>query len=49
MEHPSKDPATLGTQATPQPHPMHVQKSEEWDGGSRGKVYTKGKRGKGFH
>jgi hypothetical protein len=21
---------------------------EEWDGGSRGKVYTKGKRGKGF-
>ncbi|EFJ50928.1 hypothetical protein VOLCADRAFT_88352 [Volvox carteri f. nagariensis] len=22
--------------------------SEEWDGGSRGKVYTKGKRGKGF-
>lgn len=22
---------------------------EDWDGGSRGKVYTKGKRGKGFH
>jgi hypothetical protein len=22
--------------------------AEEWDGGSRGKVYTKGKRGKGF-
>eukprot|EP00877_Chromochloris_zofingiensis_P001170 jgi/Chrzof1/11053/Cz05g21250.t1 len=22
---------------------------EEWDGGSKGKVYTKGKRGKGFH
>lgn len=21
---------------------------EEWDGGSRGKVFTKGKRGKGF-
>lgn len=27
-----------------------VQKlTEDWDGGSRGKVYTKGKRGKGFH
>lgn len=25
-----------------------VQIGEEWDGGSRGKVYTKGKRGKGF-
>jgi hypothetical protein len=22
---------------------------EEWDGGSRGKVFTKGKRGKGFN
>lgn len=22
---------------------------EDWDGGSKGKVYTKGKRGKGFH
>ena len=21
---------------------------EDWDGGSKGKVYTKGKRGKGF-
>lgn len=21
---------------------------DEWDGGSKGKVYTKGKRGKGF-
>lgn len=21
---------------------------EEWDGGSKGKVYTKGKRGKGY-
>ncbi|PSC73823.1 hypothetical protein C2E20_3197 [Micractinium conductrix] len=25
-----------------------VGKDEDWDGGSRGKVYTKGKRGKGF-
>lgn len=24
------------------------KESEEWDGGSKGKVYTKGKRGKGF-
>jgi hypothetical protein len=37
--------------------PVHVRKGEkyvvevlqeEWDGGSRGKVKTKGKRGKGF-
>ncbi|KAI7841164.1 hypothetical protein COHA_005130 [Chlorella ohadii] len=25
-----------------------IEKGPEWDGGSRGKVYTKGKRGKGF-
>lgn len=25
-----------------------VQEEPEWDGGSRGKVKTKGKRGKGF-
>lgn len=25
-----------------------LEKKEEWDGGSRGKVKTKGKRGKGF-
>ena len=25
-----------------------IQKPAEFDGGSRGKVYTKGKRGKGF-
>ena len=25
-----------------------IQTKEEWDGGSRGKVKTKGKRGKGF-
>jgi len=37
--------------------PVHMRKGqkyvvenlkEEWDGGSRGKVKTKGKRGKGF-
>ena len=37
--------------------PVHLRKGEkyvveslkeEWDGGSRGKVKTKGKRGKGF-
>lgn len=37
--------------------PVHVRKGEkylvenlqeEWDGGSRGRVKTKGKRGKGF-
>ena len=26
-----------------------VQTKEEWDGGSRGKVVSKGKRGKGFY
>jgi hypothetical protein len=25
-----------------------IEKPPEFDGGSRGKVYTKGKRGKGF-
>ena len=25
-----------------------ASKSDEWDGGSRGKVITKGKRGKGY-
>jgi len=30
------------------PASPHAPVMQEWDGGSRGKVYTKGKRGKGF-
>lgn len=29
-------------------HAWRCLLQEEWDGGSKGKVYTKGKRGKGF-
>ena len=28
---------------------VYEQTQPDWDGGSRGKVFSKGKRGKGFH
>ena len=37
-----------GVRVTTKGEKFVVEASAEWDGGSKGKVYTKGKRGKGF-